>query len=130
METSCFIGQPLALDALQGAVSTGHVIYPEPFPVGVPEIELGQIAMQMRLADMEVAAGDAALQDREIVFNAVGMGMAADIFLGTVVHNLMPEMFAHVAVLPVVIGAKEGGGIDLSNHDGVQIRSGDAGNVH
>ena len=52
--TSRFIGQPLATEAPQGFLGAGYVIDAQPFAVAVSEIKLGQIAVQMRLAHMEV----------------------------------------------------------------------------
>lgn len=49
--------------------------------MAVTEIEFGQIALQMRFADMLINAVDAAFQDREETFNRVGMGLAANVFI-------------------------------------------------
>ena len=94
-ETSCSIGQPLALGADNRAVGARLVIDAERDPVVVAEIELGRVAMQMRLADVEIAAVDPALEDREEVFDRVGMPeRSADIFLGAVVDGAVSAELA------------------------------------
>ena len=50
-------------------------------PVGVAEIEFGEVAVQMGFADVLVNAVDAALQDREITFGGVGVDVLPDILL-------------------------------------------------
>jgi hypothetical protein len=54
---------------------------------------------------------------------------AAHIFFGTVVHDFMPEITAHVTVLARVVGAEDGIGVDLANKDRAKVRSGDARNM-
>jgi len=66
LATSCSIGKPLAHCALYGEISARLVVNAHGDPIGVTEIELAQIAMQVGFADMEVAAVDTALQDRKI----------------------------------------------------------------
>src|SRR5215469_14148346 len=54
--TSRSIGQPLADDGADRALSTLYIIDPESDSVAVAEIEFGKVAMQMGLADVEIAA--------------------------------------------------------------------------
>ena len=67
------IGEPLADDALNGARGTLYVIYAQPDAVAIAEIELRQIAVQMLLAAMLVDALHAALEDRVVAFDGVGV---------------------------------------------------------
>ena len=62
LRVSRFVSQSLAPEAFQRSLSPRHVVYAQPFAVAVPEIEFRQIPMQVRLADIEVAAGDARLR--------------------------------------------------------------------
>src|SRR5882724_4548454 len=48
--TSCFVGKPPALGALEGDLGPRHVIDPECFPVRVAMPELGQVSLQVGLA--------------------------------------------------------------------------------
>lgn len=130
LETSCFIGQSLADDALDRKVSAGMIVNPELFAVGVPKIELGKVAVQMRFADMEVAADDAALEDRKEALDRIGMERAAHIFLGPVVQDFVPEVAAHVAILPGVVSAEDRSIVNLPDEDGTQVSGGNAGDVH
>src|SRR5271154_4539663 len=43
------IGEPLPSDALQGEVGALHIVYAEPDTIAIPEVELGEIAVQMLL---------------------------------------------------------------------------------
>ena len=49
-ETSCSIGEPLALGTYERAIGSGLIVDAEPNSVVVPEIKLGRVAMQVRLA--------------------------------------------------------------------------------
>jgi hypothetical protein len=87
-KTSCSIGEPLPRGADDRAIGTLQIVDAKCDPVAVPKIELGSVAVQVRLAYMEIAAIDAALEDREEVLDGVGMPEdAADIFLGTVIDR-------------------------------------------
>ena len=72
MNRSCFIGKATALCALQGTRGAGNVIHAKFFAVAVAEIELGQIAVKVRFADMLIHAINAAFEDREKAFDGVG----------------------------------------------------------
>ena len=129
LRTSRFIGEPLTLHAHKGNVGTAHVINSKPFAVRIPEIELGQVALQMRFADMEVATSDASFEDGKVIFYSVGVGVSAYIFLGTVVYDFMAKVFPHVAVLSCIVGTKKRFSFDLRDQYGTELRSGYTGDV-
>ena len=56
LRVSRFIGETLAPEAFQSDVSATNVVYAQPFSVAVAEIKLGQVAVQVPLADMEVSS--------------------------------------------------------------------------
>src|SRR6478672_8242737 len=62
------IGQTLANDAFQCALGALHIIYAKPDPIGIAEIELRKITVQMLLAAMLVHTQHAALENRVIPF--------------------------------------------------------------
>lgn len=130
LRVSRFVGQALATEAFQRSLGTGHIVHAQPFPVAVAEIELRQIPMQVRFADMEVAAGDAPLQDAEVVLDGVGVSVAADVFVRLVGYAFMVEVATHMAVLAGIVGVQLGLPVDLSHDDRPQVRGGDAGDVH
>jgi hypothetical protein len=80
VSTSRSVGQPLALDTLHGQIGAGLIVHAQLGPVGVTEIELGQIPGQMRLGHMLIGAVDAPLEDGEEPFNGVGVNVATDVF--------------------------------------------------
>ena len=86
--TNCSIGQPLPLGALDSQVVASDIVDAQLDAVGVAEVELGQVAVQMGFADVEVAAIDAALEDREVAFEGVGISLVPNVFLGRVVNGL------------------------------------------
>src|ERR1700686_1899181 len=71
--TSRFIGEATALCAADGKRRALHVVNPTLLPVAIAEIEFGQIAMQVRLADVLIDAVHATLKDREKSFDGVGV---------------------------------------------------------
>jgi hypothetical protein len=117
--TSRSIGEPLALDAFQSAIGPLLVINPQRDPVVVPEVEFSGVPMKMRLADVEIAAVDAALEDREIIFDGVGMPeVGADIFLGAVVHGTVAgELVADLGVDQCLVGHQIARLIDVGDDD-------------
>jgi len=103
--TSRFIGEPLTLHALQGNVGTAHVINADLLSVGVSEIKLRQITVQMGLADIVINARDAALKDRKIPFNGVAVSVAAHIFeLAIIDHFIAGERLTDLHVTASGIG--------------------------
>jgi len=75
LATSCSIGQPLAASAHDREGGALDVVYPELDPVGVAEIELGQVAVKVGFADVEIHTVNAPLQDGEVTL--VGGGAEA-----------------------------------------------------
>lgn len=58
------------------------------------KIELGSVTMQMRFADMEIAAVNAALQNAEKAFCGVRMPeVSADVLLSAMIDGAMPAEF-------------------------------------
>ena len=84
---SCLIGEPLALRAGQCEIGALHVVDAKPDAMRVTEVELVQIPLQVRLRDVLVDAVNAALEDREIAFNGVGVDVAANVFLTPMVDG-------------------------------------------
>jgi hypothetical protein len=86
------IGQSLALDADERAISPSYIIDTQRDPVLVPEVELGGVPMQMGFGDVEVAPVDPALEDRKVIFDRVGVPeVGANVFLRAVVDRAMPS---------------------------------------
>src|SRR4030081_3483471 len=76
------IGQPLAIDALQRGNRALGIGYAKAGTMVVAEIELADVPLQVRLGNVVIGAHDAALQDREVIFDRVRMvELAANIFL-------------------------------------------------
>ena len=67
------IGEAFAYDTLHGASGTLNIIYAKPNAIGIAEIELGSVAVQMLFAAMLIDAFHAALENRIIVFDGVGV---------------------------------------------------------
>src|ERR1700739_3911116 len=77
-DTSCFIGQPLALGALEGAGRARGVVNAKGDPVVMAKIEFAEVPVQVGLGDVLVDADEAALEDAEISLDAVGVDDAAN----------------------------------------------------
>jgi hypothetical protein len=120
--TSRSIRQPLALGANKGAIGTGQVINPECDPVVVAEIELGRVAMQVSFGDVEIATVDAALENREEVFNGVGMPeMGADILLRRMIDRAVAaELTADRPIDRRIVGHQVGSLVDIRDDDRLQ----------
>src|SRR5580693_2082186 len=98
------IGEALAHDPFYGAGGTLNVIYAKPHAIGIPEIELREIAVQMLFLAVLVHAFHAALEDRIVAFDGVGM----DRFDVQPVGFVDPSLMANVLILAVSDGAVSG----------------------
>jgi len=101
------IGQALPYDAPNDAIGALDIINAECDPLVVAEIELGEIPLQVLLADVMIDSVDTALQDREIPFNGIGVRIAANIFFGGMVDGLVTgEALVGFQVDSALIGAQ------------------------
>jgi hypothetical protein len=93
----------------------------------IAEIELGGVTVQMGFGNVMVDADNSAFQDREIIFDGIGMPeMGADVFLGTVVDGAMPAKFvADAWVNQALIRHQVGSAVDLGDNDRAQRGSAD-----
>src|SRR5690606_16137101 len=88
-----FTSPPIS-EALSDHASNGHfgavgIIYAKGDAVAVAEIELGKVAVQVLLGDVLVDALHAALEDRIVAFDRVGVDAATRPFIVAVIHGLM-----------------------------------------
>ena len=67
------IGESLALGPLDGAVRAFCIVNAKAGTLVIAEIEFGQIPLQVGGGHMEIRSGDTALEDREVIFDGVGM---------------------------------------------------------
>ena len=116
------IGQPLSDDAADYALGALDIIDAQRDSVVVPEIELGEVAMQVRRRDVLIGAVDPALQDREVSFDRIGVRIAAHVFISRVVYGLVAgELLADLPINAALVGAKMGGLVDFTFKDGTQV---------
>jgi hypothetical protein len=147
--TSRSIGQPLADCTLNRAGGTLNVIYAEPNAVGIAEIELAQISVQMFFTAMLVDALHAALEDRIVALNGVGgdggsfdNGLAigaqlvsdlvpvANVFFIGVVHRFMAgEIATNFHVVAGFVGHEIAFRADVFPQDRRNVGNGGAVNV-
>src|SRR6185312_10209441 len=120
--TSRLIGEALADDAGHDAFGASSITYSQGYARIVAEIKLGEVAAKVLLADVVVHAVDAALEDAEIAFDGVGVGIAAHVFLGAVVDDLMGEIVAKLAVHASVIGHDDRLVVNVREKDGAKVR--------
>ena len=130
-ETSCSIGEPLALGPYERPIGAGLIVDAEPNSVVVPEIELGRVAMQVRLADVEVAAVDPALEDREVVFGGVGVPKRTPhVFLRGVINGTVPrELAPDRPIDRAFVGHQVTGLVHVGDNDRLQGLRRHVGNV-
>jgi hypothetical protein len=89
--TNCFVSQPLSLGAFDRSIGAFGILDSNSGPMAVAEIELGEVAVQVLLAYVEIATVNATLQEREKAFHGIGMGFDAIIelarpFLSTMIN--------------------------------------------
>ena len=130
-ETSRSVGQPLALCPEQRAIGAGHVVNAKADPVVVPEIELGCIPMQVLLADVEVAAINAALEDRKEVLDRIGVPeRGAHVLLRTMVNRTVAgKITADTPIDRAAVSHQVAGLVDVRDDDRLQALGGHIGNM-
>ncbi len=110
---SRFISKPLAFDAEQRAIGARYIVDAQLDPVGVAEVEFGQITMKVALGTMLVHADHAALEDRVVAFDGVGVDFHASFAVS--VAPLAARMVNSVMLRKLV--AKLGIACRLIGHD-------------
>lgn len=83
------ISQALPDNAFQSQLGTLYVIYADTDTIVITEIKLRDIAVKMPLFAMLIDAFHAALKNRKIALNGIGMHVVADPFIGLVADTLM-----------------------------------------
>src|SRR5438552_5067065 len=128
--TSRSIGEPLSLGTDQGACRAVEIIDAERGAVVVPEIELGEVAVKVRLANVEIAAVNPALQNRKEILGGVGVGVASHVFVLAVRDSFMAgEQAADMPVVVRLVGAEVAREIDVLDDDRAQGRGSDIGGM-
>ncbi len=128
--TSRSVGQTLADDASQRAVSAGQVVNPKPDPVAVPEIVFRQIPEKMLFGAMLIDALKAALKHAVEAFNSVGVNVAADIFAGLMAGETMRrKVLVDTAVVAGFIGHNDGLWRDIRFQDWQNFRAAGAADM-
>src|SRR5690606_26889397 len=94
------IGQTLSGDAFQNLVGALGILDAKAGTFVVAEVVFRQIALEVLFADVVVHAGDAALHDREIVLDRIGVPeLAAHVFLDRVIDGTVPVELATDALV-------------------------------
>jgi hypothetical protein len=116
------IGEPLADNPAQCLVGAFGVVYAERDSAVVSKIKLGEVTMQVFLADMLVNAIDAALEDREVSLGGIGRRIAANVFLLRVIDGAVTgKALASLPVDAALIGPQVRGNVDFGFKNGSQI---------
>lgn len=98
--------------------------------MGIPEVELGEIAGEVGFGDVMERSGHAALQDGEEAFHGVRVNVTADILVLSVVDLPMAgELGSDLAVLARLIGHERGLAAHLGAQDRGKRLAGDIGDV-
>src|SRR5207248_11749774 len=106
----------------------------EPDTIGIAEIELRQVAVQVLLGAMLINALHAALEDRIEAFDGIGMNgalaLVPDVFLIGVTNGVMTGKFlAYATIQGSLIGHDLGFARDVLTDDRHDIRDGGALNM-
>lgn len=128
---SCSIGQPFAFHPDERAIGAGQIVDAEAGAVVVAKVELCRVAMQMRFGDMEIATEQAAFEDREEVFDRVGVPEhRAHVFLGAVINPAVAgESRTNAGIDWATVSHQIGGLIDVRGDDRAEGFGGDIWNV-
>ena len=67
------ISEPLADRTPQREIGACHIIYAEPHPIGIAEVEFREVPVQMLLCAMLIDAFHATFEHAEIAFDSIGV---------------------------------------------------------
>lgn len=115
---SCLIGEPLADDAGQDLIGAALIVHAQRHTMIVPEIELRKIAMQVLFGAMLISAAHAALENREVAFDSVGVDFAANVLTLAMIDRVMlGDLIQQASVNPAFVGMNAGLLIEVPVHD-------------
>jgi hypothetical protein len=123
---NCSVSQSLADCAANRSISPILVIDAQGDPVTVTEVEFREVTVKVLLADVEVTAVNAALQDREEALNGVGVRLGAipklaRPFLSSVIHGVVTgKALADASVSAKFISHQPTLGVRSSEHNAAQ----------
>src|SRR6266446_2800006 len=121
------IRQPLPDNALQRSFGALYIINTEPNAIAVAEIELSKISVQVLFFAMLVDAFHAALEDRIEAFNRIGVDVAANVFLLTVVDGFVAgKLRTNLKILTSLVGHQGGFFRDVGANDRRNLGNGSA----
>ena len=93
------IGQAFADDCRKVFISSHGAGISELGAAIVTEVEFGKVTVQMLFSAVLISAVHPALEHAENVFDCVRMDFAANVFLGGMLHGVMPgEFLAHFGI--------------------------------
>ncbi len=130
--TRLIIHQPFAFGALERASGALCVFDAKARAVAVAEIELGEITMQMRLANAVIDTRDPALENRIVVFDRVRVRPTAE--LGVFVRRMIDgvvagEFRADCGIDRAFIGHERALFVRMLVEDFLDLLAGDVGDV-
>src|SRR5271165_5369553 len=121
------ISKPLSNDAFQRAISTGHIINAKPDAVAIAKVELSKVAVQVLLLAVLIHALHAALKNRIVAFDSVGVDdvrlTVPNVFIAGVLHSIMAGEDAAQRVVPsAFVGHHRSFFLNVSANDREQLR--------
>lgn len=115
--TSCFVGEPFALRSFQRDGSARYVINAKRLAMRVSMAELGQVPLQVGLANTVIDAREAAFQDREEALHGVGVNVAPHVFPFGVPNRATPVgIRTEIEAMPFV-GIEGAPALNIARHD-------------
>src|SRR5712692_6059261 len=117
------ICQSLSDDAIQRLRRAHLISNTKGYALVVAEIEFGQVAFEVLLADMVISAINAALEDRKVSLNRVGMRIATHILASAMIDRTVLGKFAtDLLSCAALVGHDMSVGMDLSLNNRTQVR--------
>ena len=116
--TNCSIGQALANDTLERLYGAGFIVHAQRDAVVIAEIIFAQIAVKVLFIAMLIDALHAALEDREIAFNGIGVSRRRG-HIPCAVHDgfMRGDMRVRALIEAAFIGVQAAFAGDVRDHD-------------
>lgn len=121
LATSCLIGKPLALYALERAFGAARIVYAKLFPVIISEIKLGKIPPQVFFGDVLINAVYAAFEDAEKAFNRIRVDDPTRVFFLLMLDGAVRcEVMADARINHVLVAHEIAFAFDVAGHKAAQ----------
>src|SRR6185312_10563823 len=116
--TSRFISQTLAYDAAKDRVGALSIVHAKGYALIVAEVKFREVAVKVLFGAMLIGAAHAALENRKVAFDGVGVNAAANVFASRMLDgHVAEEILSDSRIETAFVGEQHAFGGDVSGNE-------------